>query len=240
LHRLIESIQDAIEQANKTRQKKLPIPDISPSLRSELGAPLPLHISLSRTLQIKTPDREDFIDTLSSSLKKATVRPFNIQFGSLKWVSNFQRNRWFLVLGITKPAQDELNKLLRACNNAVEQCGHPGLYIGGRGDGPMEDNEPLEHTTKRRRSTQHADDKDNASGAVDRTENFHISIAWNLEEPDPAWVALLKHIDVNKHIHALEAPFDAVKAKVGNVVHSIDLGTRKGNSRRGAGMLGLG
>jgi hypothetical protein len=191
-------------------------------------------------LQIRTDHRDELIDTLGSSLKRAAVRPFNIQFESLKWVSNFQRNRWFLVLGITRPAQDELNKLLRACNNAVETCGHPALYTGGRGDGPMGDNEPQEPTTKRRRSTQHAEYQDNASGAIDRTEDFHISIAWNLEEPDPAWVALLKHIDVNKHIQAPEAPFDTIKAKVGNVVHSIDLGARKGNSRRGAGILGLG
>ena len=104
----------------------------------------------------------------------------------------------------------------------------------------MGDNEPQEPTTKRRRSTQHTEDKDNASGAIDRTENFHISIAWNLEEPNPAWVALLEHIDVKKHIQGPEAPFDAVKAKVGNIVHSIDLGARKGNSRIGAGILGLG
>jgi hypothetical protein len=209
-------------------------------LTSQLDTPLPLHVSLSRTLQIKTDDREDFTDTLTANLKKSAVKPFHIQFGSLKWVSNFQRNRWFLVLGIAKPVQDELNRLLRACNSAAEQCGHPGLYIGGKGDGPMKDNELQSNTTKRRKSAHHGDDNEDAAGpSADRTENFHISIAWNLEEPDPVWVALVQSIDVTKHIKVSIAPFDAVKAKIGNIVHSVDLGTRKGNSRKGTGILGL-
>lgn len=169
------------------------------------------------------------------------VRPFSIQFATLKWVSNFQRNRWFLVLGIARPAQDEMNRLLGACNNAADKCGHPGLYVGGRGDGPMEDNELRHNATKRRKSTQAQAETDKTSNeSIDRTENFHVSIAWNLVKPDPEWIALLENIDVNKHLHAPEAPFGAVKAKIGNAVHNIELGSRKGSLRKGVGILGLG
>ncbi|KAF2705176.1 hypothetical protein K504DRAFT_484547 [Pleomassaria siparia CBS 279.74] len=233
LFTLIQSIQETIVRANKTRQKPLPVPDITPSLRSPLGAPLPLHVSLSRTLQIKTDDRENFVETLTSSLSKAAIRPFNIRFGTLKWVSNYQRNRWFLVLGIAKPAQDELNGLLNACNNATEKCGHPGLYTGGNGDGPMPDNKARDCATKR-------NDQNTADDSLDRTENFHVSIAWNLGEPDPEWIALLGTIDLTKHLQAPEAPFDAVKVKVGNVVHNIELSARKGRAQKRAGILGLG
>ncbi|KAL1609275.1 poly(U)-specific 3'-to-5' RNA exonuclease [Nothophoma quercina] len=163
LHNLIQTIGDSIKQENKKRAKPLPVPDIIPSLQSELGAPLPLHVSLSRTLQIKTDDRETFLGTLNTSLRRAAIQAFHADFRGLKWVSNFERNRWFLVLGIKKPAHNELNRLLSACNEAARKCGHPALYSGGKGDGPMENNSPTLGPDLKR-------DK------VDRSDNFHVSI----------------------------------------------------------------
>ena len=203
------------------------MPDIIPSLQSELGAPLPLHVSLSRTLQIKTDDRETFLGTLNTSLRRAAIQAFHADFRGLKWVSNFERNRWFLVLGIKKPAHNELNRLLSACNEAAQKCGHPALYSGGKGDGPMENNSPtLDPDLKR--------DK------IDRSDNFHVSIAWNLIEPDPEWVSLIQSMDVDKYIHTSQVSFDVVKARVGNVVHNIELRSRKNNLGTGRGSLGLG
>lgn len=217
------------------------MPDIAPSLRSPLSASLPLHISLSRTLQIKTDRREDFLETLTSSLRKSAVSPFDVRFASLKWVPNFERNRWFLVLGIEKPPSDELNRLLESCNAASEKCGHPGLYTGGEGDGPMDQGD-LRSAKRRRMSS--------AKGAVageaytpervDRTGNFHISIAWNLVEPAPEWVELAQSIDVSKLLKPPQTTFDAVKAKVGNAVHSIHLGPKVRSAKTGSGILGLG
>ena len=203
------------------------MPDIVPSLQSELGAPLPLHVSLSRTLQIKTDDRETFLGTLNTSLRRAAIQAFHADFRGLKWVSNFERNRWFLVLGIKKPAHNELNRLLSACNEAARKCGHPALYSGGKGDGPMEDNSPTLGPDLKR-------DK------VDRSDNFHVSIAWNLIEPDPEWVSLIQSMDVDKYIHTSQVSFDVVKARVGNVVHNIELRSRKNNLGTGRGSLGLG
>ncbi|KAF2869494.1 U6 snRNA phosphodiesterase Usb1, partial [Massariosphaeria phaeospora] len=217
LHRLIEHIRVSIALANKSRDK--PVPDITPSLQSPLGAPLPLHVSLSRTLQIKTEDREHFLTTLNTWISAAKVRPFHITFSALKWVPNYERNRWFLVLGIAKPAHDELNRLLKACNGAAEKCGYPGLYTGGEGDGPMEDETPSGSTTKRIKT---ARGRKHAEVAAD--DRFHISIAWNLIESDPEWIALVKSIDVSG---SPEAPFSTVKAKVGNYVKNIELDTRK-------------
>ena len=224
---MIQTIGDSIKQENKKRAKPLPVPDIVPSLQSELGAPLPLHVSLSRTLQIKTDDRETFLGTLNTSLRGAAIQAFHADFRGLKWVSNFERNRWFLVLGIKKPAHNELNRLLSACNEAARKCGHPALYSGGKGDGPMEDNSPTLGPDLKR-------DK------VDRSDNFHVSIAWNLIEPDPEWVSLIKSMDVDKYIHTSQVSFDVVKARVGNVVHNIELRSRKNNLGTGRGSLGLG
>ncbi|KAH8725276.1 U6 snRNA phosphodiesterase Usb1 [Phaeosphaeriaceae sp. PMI808] len=217
LHELIQCVQDAIAQANKEHTKKLAVPNIIPSLESELGAPVPLHISLSRTLQIRTEDKDTFLDTVKSSLQRTAVHSFRIGFRSLRWVSNFDRNRWFLVLSIEKPEHNELNRLLNACNEATEICGHPGLYIGGRGDGPMETNFVNDGGPKRRKSEQ------GTKGDADRSDRFHISIAWNLEEPDPKWISLIRTIDVSKHIPSPQAAFDATKVRVGNVVHNMDL-----------------
>ncbi|KAJ4287306.1 poly(U)-specific 3'-to-5' RNA exonuclease [Kalmusia sp. IMI 367209] len=239
LNSLIDHVRDSIEAVNSRLKKALPIPDIHPSLLSELGTPVPLHVSLSRTLQIKTDDREPFLEVLTSSLRKAAVRPFNVRFTGLKWVPNYERNRWFLVLGIEKPAQDELNRLLDACNDAAEKCGHPPLYVGGKGDGPMEDNNPRHPSNKSRKSMQQ-DAATKARTGIDRSENYHVSIAWNLLEPDSEWINLAQGLDVSKFVLSPHAPFDAVKAKIGNVVNSIELDIRKSNLGKAGGMLGLG
>ncbi|KAF1360461.1 hypothetical protein EJ07DRAFT_165115 [Lizonia empirigonia] len=227
LHGMIRNIKDCLKDENKKRSKPLAVPDIVPSLQSELGAPLPLHVSLSRTLQIKTEDREAFLENLKGSLRRAAVQAFHLDFLGLKWVPNFERNRWFLVLGIKKPTHDELNRLLSACNNAAQKSGHPALYSGGRGDGPMETNSPTAGPQVRH-------DK------PDRSENFHISIAWNLTEPDPEWVSLVQRIDVTRYVCSPRATFDVVKTRVGNVVHNFDLGIRTNSHGTSQGSLGLG
>ncbi|KAJ8112115.1 hypothetical protein OPT61_g5440 [Boeremia exigua] len=221
LHSLIQTIKASIKAENKKRTKPLPVPDIIPSLQSDLGAPLPLHVSLSRTLQIKTEDRESFLGTLNLSLRRGAVQAFRFAFCSLSWVPNYDRNRWFLVLGIKKPAHDELNRLLSACNEAAAQSGHPALYAGSKGDGPMKANSPTARS----------------HDGPDRSDNFHVSIAWNLAEPEREWVELVEGLDVDSHIHSPQASFDVVKARVGNVVHNFELRTRKNSlGKTGLGM----
>lgn len=222
LHSLITAVKDALKHENLKRAKPLALPDIIPSLQSELGAPLPLHVSLSRTLQIKTDDRESFLGTLNTSLRRAAVQGFHFDFRGLKWVPNYERNRWFLVLGIKKPAHDELNRLLSACNDAAQKSGHPALYSGGKGDGPMESNSPIVHSP-------------NEHVEIDRSDMFHVSIAWNLTEPEPDLVSLVQDIKVDKYVCSPQAAFDVVKARVGNVVHNHDLITRKNGLGTGRG-----
>ncbi|KAF1840571.1 uncharacterized protein K460DRAFT_390065 [Cucurbitaria berberidis CBS 394.84] len=233
LHSLIHHVKDLLNRQNEARTKKVPIPDITPSLQSELGATLPLHVSLSRTLQIKTENRESFLETLRSSLRRVAVRAFHFGFNGLKWVPNFERNRWFLVLAINKPEHDELNRVLNACNDAAEDCGHLGLYTGGQGDGPMQDNS-TSNTSERRKGGQTKSEK------ADHSEYFHVSIAWNLTEPDPEWISLVQNIDISKYIQPPQESFDAVKARVGNVVHNIALTNKRSGPGKGGGLLGLG
>ncbi|KAL5121304.1 poly(U)-specific 3'-to-5' RNA exonuclease [Pleosporales sp. CAS-2024a] len=232
LHGLIRHVRDTVHLQNKEHPNKLPVPKLIPSLQSELGAPLPLHISLSRTLQLKTEDRAAYLDTLKVCLRKAAVPSFAFDFHCLKWVPNFQRNRWFLVLGIRKPAQNELNRLLGACNDAAAKCGHPGLYVGGYGDGPME-----QANTSNGSEQLKAPNNDDGE-STDYSHRFHVSIAWNLEEPAPEWIDLVKNITVSEHIKAPQSPIGAVKARIGNMVHSIELGAARSGRGIGRGSLG--
>ncbi|KAF1969898.1 hypothetical protein BU23DRAFT_231853 [Bimuria novae-zelandiae CBS 107.79] len=240
LNSLIDHVRTVIETTNNSLKKALPIPEIHPSLQSELGTLVPLHVSLSRTLQIKTDEREKFLETLTASLRRAAVRPFKVNFSGLKWVPNYERNRWFLVLGIEKPVQDELNRLLDACNDAADKCGHPPLYVGDIGDGPMEESVPSKKARKWRKSTQNESTPTQTKSTIDRTQNFHVSIAWNLTEPDPEWVTLVQSVDVSKFIASPHGPFEGVKAKLGNVVNNIELDPRKNSLGRKSGLLGLG
>jgi len=234
LHSLIQHVRESLELQNAKRVNRLPIPDIVPSLRSELGAPLPLHVSLSRTLQIKTEDRDAFLETLRLSLRRSAVCSFDCEFRNLKWVPNFHRNRWFLVLSIKRPTHDELNHLLHACNEAAQISGHPGLYTGAEGDGPMEDHD-LNDNLKRRKV-----DKIE-SRRLDFSKYFHVTIAWNLMEPDTEWTALVEQLDTTRFIQSPEAAFDTVKVRIGSAVHNITLSTRRIGLGKSRGLgLGLG
>lgn len=216
MHALINQVRDILGLQDTRRSTKSAIPDIVPSLQSDLGAPLPLHISLSRTLQIRTDDREGFLESLRASLRKAAVSSFHFKFCSLKWFPNFERNRWFLVLGIQKPAHDELNKLLNACNEASKDCGQPELYVGGHGDGPMANDATVN-------GDQMEEDAHDAAEEVHRSDRFHVSIAWTLEEPTPEHISKIRTLDVAAFVRPPVASFDAVKVRIGNIVHNIDL-----------------
>lgn len=184
---------------------------------------------MSRTLQIKTEDREHFLETLQAALRRATVNAFTVQFSGLKWVPNFERNRWFLVLSIKKPPKDELNRILDACNKAAKTCGHHELYTGSHGDGIQQ--EKAQDVSSRNSGT---GDKD----VIDHSAYFHISIAWNLAEPRIDWIDMIQEIDANDHLRSLKIQFDAVKARIGNNVHSVALKPDRSGSGKGS-MLGL-
>ena len=81
----------------------------------------------------------------------------------------------------------------------------------------------------------------------DKFDGFHVSLAWSLTEPDKntkarVFEALKKHacwdkIFGKREVERLKLVIDAIKVKVGNVVHIIELGKKEkqgeaGNSRK--------
>ncbi|KAL9105722.1 MAG: hypothetical protein Q9227_009162 [Pyrenula ochraceoflavens] len=141
------------------------------------------------------------------------VRAFNVTVSSIDWVPNFERNRYFLVLRVKKPDNDELNKLLAACNASALAYEQPPLYNITN----MNKNAPLGSIRKRR------DEKDSLSRSLtDCSDSFHISIAWSLQER--AMTATERTLTEASRLDSLDIRFESIKSKVGNVIESISLG----------------
>ncbi|GFF38943.1 putative U6 snRNA phosphodiesterase [Aspergillus udagawae] len=179
-------------------------------LRSDLGVQLPLHISLSRPVVLRTEQRQPFMDLFQTALQESTVPAFSVNPYSLDWVSNYERTRWFLVLRVTKPANDNLNRLLGLSNRSLAHFGQPPLYAG-RPAGPV-------HRLERHESVQPDTQPEDLSHC------FHVSLAWSLTEPTPEQKKKIEAIDLHR-LRSLFIHFDCVKAKIGNNISSIPLST---------------
>ncbi|KAJ5675112.1 uncharacterized protein N7477_005046 [Penicillium maclennaniae] len=172
-------------------------------LRSDLGAQLPLHISLSRPVVLRTEQRSSFTELLRKSIRDSHIAPFSVLPDSLKWVSNYEKTRWFLVLHVARPQNNELNNLLHLSNRTLASFDQPPLYA------PLRDLRPHASSARDR---QH----------LDYSDCFHISIAWSLAEPAEEDVGRVEAINL-KDVKGLEVRFDSIKAKIGNHVESISL-----------------
>ncbi|KAF2146789.1 uncharacterized protein K452DRAFT_262903 [Aplosporella prunicola CBS 121167] len=195
---------------------------IHSSLQTALNTPAPLHISLSRTLPIPTETRAPFLTALNAQIQRTGARPFDIKFGGLKWVSNYDRTRWFLVMGVQKPARDELNALLRACNRTAKTHGFPELY--GK-DGATSEGEGIDMGLGK------------LEAADDHSAAFHVSLAWSLEAPgkdarNPLADKVVREW-MEDEVLKIAVRFDAVKVKIGNAVHAVDLGKKRESGTKG-------
>ncbi|KAL4943829.1 hypothetical protein BDV06DRAFT_189071 [Aspergillus oleicola] len=178
-------------------------------LHSDLGAQLPLHISLSRPVVLRTEERQPFMEAFEAALGSSDLSPFDVQVESLDWVSNFEKTRWFYVIRVKRPDKDYLNRLLHVSNRSLGLFGQPPLY------------EPASDSLKAGGPGQDTPDSKSAS-AGEYTGCFHVSIAWSLAEPSAEDKERMKKIDLGK-LRALKVRFDCVKAKIGNNVSSIPL-----------------
>lgn len=168
---------------------------------------------------LKTQQRDDFLDAVTARIRASGVRPFTVRFGNPKWVPNFERTRWFLVVGLEQPEHDELNRLLVACNDASRAIGLGALYDRDEFATESKDAPVLEKKKK-----YSADFRESA----DRSERFHVSLAWKLEPPSDELLDPLADPQVAKLVRdsisdALSLRFNEVKVKIGNAVHSLDL-----------------
>ncbi|KAL4738960.1 U6 snRNA phosphodiesterase Usb1 [Aspergillus similis] len=200
---ILGSIISQAERLIRSEQAKL-----NSFLYSDLGVRLPLHISLSRPVVLRTEERQPFMDTFEAALRGSGISPFEVQIDSLDWVSNFERTRWFYVLRVKRPDRDCLNRLLHISNRSLCLFNQLPLYA------------PLLNSKSGGTQPHIRGSKPASTG--DYTECFHISIAWSLEEPSTEEKKNMESIDIQR-LKTLKIKFDCLKAKIGNNVSSIPL-----------------
>lgn len=174
-------------------------------MTSDLGTPLPLHISLSRPISLTTSNKEQFLDQISSAINTSNVHQFSVSPKRLIWFKSPDSNRTFLVLQVasslasesaTTLSNPELMRLLKTCNDTVGSFSQPVLY-----QGPGKD-------------------------AAD--EAFHISIGWalNLQVDEASNKALKVFDDAEfQSLKSWKIQVPGVKVKIGNVVSHLPLST---------------
>ncbi|TVY34055.1 U6 snRNA phosphodiesterase [Lachnellula subtilissima] len=210
-----------------SKLKGLPLEEASELhsfLTSDLGAPLPLHISLSRPIGFGTEQKEDFVTSLKSAMESSGIRPFEFAFSGLDWVANFENTRWFLVLRIQKPEFDSLNKLLHVCNTVVQDYGQPSLYAKATSRNTTKSTKWHKQETSKNRSSAESS-KAYWSNLQDFSGAFHISIAWTLASPSEDLLALTKSIAIDdfQDVAQTRVNIQEIKAKVGNAVANMPL-----------------
>ncbi|KAL2374531.1 hypothetical protein BDBG_04313 [Blastomyces gilchristii SLH14081] len=186
-------------------------------LYSDLGAQAPLHISLSRPVVLVKEDRQPFRDLLNDALRESDIRPFHVKTDGLDWVSNFEKTRWFLVLRVMKPANNELNRLLAISNRSLAAFQQPPLYQTPAPAYTRASDRNTEKPPKQRSTT-------SSVAVADYSDYFHISIAWSLTEPSREDKERVASVELDK-VKKIGIPFGSVKLKIGNIVHNLELPT---------------
>ncbi|KAF5963063.1 snrna phosphodiesterase [Fusarium coicis] len=188
-------------------------------LTSDLGSPLPLHISLSRPLSLTTGNKDEFLDKITETLDNSGIAPFVVRPQGLAWYRSPDSDRTFLVLRVAsgpkshadnkdgvKPLNPELTSLLTKSNTVATHYGQPPLYQGKA-------NEPV-------------------------GDAFHISIGWTFHLPaDEMTLKTLRLFRQPKFddIRKWEISVAGIKVKIGNAVHHFGLketGRGRGSSKR--------
>ncbi|KAI3324471.1 U6 snRNA phosphodiesterase Usb1 [Xylariaceae sp. AK1471] len=193
LSKLLSNLQSSLSSSSSS------CITISSFLTSDLGAPQPLHISLSRPLVLSTAQKDTFLSQLESSVVRSSgIAPFELAPVGLEWHRTEESARSFLVLRVGSatqnlPPQQEnkkekaaaeiatnphLTTLLRRSNALVTSFGQPALYA-------FIPQNPDTITNKGKNNSENKsvgeDMEVSTNTEVDKA--FHISIAWTFATP---------------------------------------------------------
>ena len=179
-------------------------------LLSDLGAALPLHISLSRPLSLPGHKKDSYLEEIKSTLLSSRISAFNVHPIGLAWFRSPDSDRSFLILRVASaaPASDgpddgsnpELMDLLRRCNMVATTFEQPALY---------------------------QKNKNEETGNA-----FHISIGWTFGLPNDAPGSKVLKLFQRQEFQDMrnwKIQVEGVKVKVGNVVSHVALGGKQGS-----------
>ncbi|OBT92774.2 nuclease [Pseudogymnoascus verrucosus] len=226
-HELLTSLVDSFRDQSRYGPEYERDLDVQSLLTSGLGSPLPLHISLSRPIGFSTATKDAFLTSIQTAISNSDIHPFPITFNGCDWASNYEGTRWFLALRVAKPLEDNLNKLLRVCNDTVQSHGQSPLYASAR---PPDPDTPAQNKLPPRPPS------NSPSPQKDLSSSFHISIAWALTAPSktsdtPKYPSASEIEKLNSASMPIVA--SVIKAKIGNVVTSIPLSVEREERRKG-------
>lgn len=139
----------------------------------------------------------------------------------LEWVANYENTRWFLVLKLEKPPQDDLNKLLQFSNQTATAFGQPLLYTDSL--------QSLPDAQSRKRQAGNRGRSKEITGAAassfmnntDVSSSFHISIGWTLDASTQNVRERLNSTSMD--IQGITIDINTVKVKIGNGITAISL-----------------
>ncbi|KAI1474253.1 U6 snRNA phosphodiesterase Usb1 [Daldinia eschscholtzii] len=220
--------------------------DIKSFLTSDLGAPQPLHISLSRPIVLSTADKDDFLEKLISRVKSSGIGPFDLTPRGLEWHRTSESERSFLVLRV---------------GSTASTTGHVPVPAAGRGEskkrkgkggesspdvGPTSTQQQQEQQQRHNPELAALLQQCNAlvqehqqpplyafSGSgtdgISDDDAFHISIAWSFAPPSPdvkRYTERAFAAGPRAEVLAMRVPVRGVKAKIGNVITPVELPVR--------------
>ncbi|KAK3694852.1 U6 snRNA phosphodiesterase Usb1 [Podospora appendiculata] len=238
---LLTSLQSRIASSPNPHHK----PNITTFLTSDLGTPLPLHISLSRPLSLPTPTKAAFLSALTEGISTCGLAgPFALTCRGAEWHRTEESGRSFLVLrvrsatGTHASANPELTTLLRQCNRVARQHGQPELYQWAA-DADADADADAESSS----GSGLKGDGERPSRTGSAGDAFHLSIAWTFAKPTEELERLTREVFAGDEraaedgIQTTVIPVDGIKAKIGNVVTHIPL--RQPGRKTANNLLGI-
>jgi hypothetical protein len=123
-----------------------------------------------------------------------------------------------------KPPNNELNRLLDACNKTASGSQQPTLYL---------EEALIENTRPKKKQSQQMQLEQKLDAFVNReipdcSDSFHVSLAWSLKKPSDNAINQAVIVDELKQ---LAVTFDSVKVKIGNILTSVPLLSKVAKSR---------
>ena len=155
----------------------------------------------------------------AKNLRLLTISPFQ-----LSWHPNHERTRWFLVLRVTRPKEDEdaFEQLLEASNKVARDFDCLTLYS--------------HHHQQTRKNLDVGKALENSTtGSSSVHDAFHISIGWSLSLQKLLDEAGLQTAEIMRRVRDMQVSFSDVKIKLGKDVTSNPFGSTRPSKR---GILG--